>query len=235
MKQKLPEQELEDGLSWDEAVARYLREKPEYFEHHQELLAHLSLSHNSGTATSLIERQVQVLRDRNNGLSRQLDELVNVARDNDGLSQWLHRYSLALMGCTDLESVLDSNVTLLLDDLDLMQVVVLFNWPNEDLSGRPEFSMSGSDDLKQMIKSVFGHEQRPVCGYQASESNMELLFGEAVADIQSCALIPLGSKPIEGILALGSSDPTRFQEDMGTLYLSRLGELLDASCRRFRS
>ncbi len=190
MKQKLPEQELEDGLSWDEAVARYLREKPDYFELHPELLLQLNISHESGSATSLIERQVQVLRDRNNDLARQLDEFISLARDNDGLSQWLHRYSLALMESRDLEAVLDSNVTLLLDDLDLAQVVTLFSWAGEDIAGRPEFSMAENPELLQTIKVIFGHELRPVCGYQASESVMESLFGEAVADIQSCAIIP---------------------------------------------
>lgn len=235
MKQKVPEQELEDGLSWDEAVARFLREKPDYFEMHPELLSCLTISHESGSATSLIERQVQVLRDRNNDLVRQLDELISVARDNDGLSQWLHRYSLALMECQDLEAVLDSNVTMLLDDLDLAQVVTLFTWADDKLQGRPEFSMTDNPVLPKTIMSVFGHELRPVCGYQASETIMNALFGEAVADIQSCALIPLGKKPVEGVLALGSSDPTRFREDMGTLYLSRLGELLEAACHRFRT
>ncbi|MDH5633481.1 MAG: DUF484 family protein [Gammaproteobacteria bacterium] len=234
MSQKSPEQELDDSLSWDEAVARYLKEQQDYFERHPELLTHLNLSHDSGSATSLIERQVQVLRDRNNNLARQLDELVSVARDNDGLSQWVHRYSLALMSCNNLETVLDTNITLLIDDLDLEQVVTLFNWSDDSLADRSEFSLAGKDELKQLLSSIFGHEHRPLCGYQASETTMEALFGEALADIQSCALIPLGKKPVAGILALGSNDPTRFQEDMGTLYLSRMGELLEAACRRFQ-
>ena len=46
---------------------------------------------------SLVERQVEVLRDRNQALERKLAELVDVARANDALADRIHRLSQRLI------------------------------------------------------------------------------------------------------------------------------------------
>ena len=45
-------------------VASYLKTNPEFFIEQEDLLADLSLPHESGKAISLLERQVTILRDR---------------------------------------------------------------------------------------------------------------------------------------------------------------------------
>ena len=45
-------------------------------------------------------------------------------------------------------------------------------------------------------------------------------------DIKASALIPLGEKNPRGVLGLGTQDPFRFHPGMGTVYLTRLGEML---------
>ena len=45
-------------------VATYLKANPEFFIEQEDLLADLSLPHESGKAISLLERQVTILRDR---------------------------------------------------------------------------------------------------------------------------------------------------------------------------
>src|SRR3989344_5850263 len=84
MKQKLPSEELQSELSWEEAVARYLEDHPDYFQRYPETLSRILLSHETGgKAVSLIERQVQVLRGQNQALLRQefkLDAVVILLR-----------------------------------------------------------------------------------------------------------------------------------------------------------
>jgi len=48
----------------EEQVAAFLSANPDFFLDHQELLANLTLPHQSGEAVSLLERQVSVLRER---------------------------------------------------------------------------------------------------------------------------------------------------------------------------
>ena len=54
--------------------------------------------------------------------------------------------------------------------------------------------------------------------------------------IQSVAMIPLreAAGRVVGLMVLGSPDPTRYSADMGTEFLSRLGELASAALTRLR-
>src|SRR5581483_3643667 len=98
----------EQELSWEEAVARYLEEHPDFLQRHPEILAKLSLRHDVEGATSLIERQVRALRSENEALRTQLRELVAIARENDVLSARLHRFALAMADSASLDDVFDN-------------------------------------------------------------------------------------------------------------------------------
>src|ERR1700691_6602187 len=83
----------------DASVAEYLQSCPDFFERNGALLTKLRLPHlrDTGATVSLVERQVEVLRERNQTLERQLKELVDVARANDGLADRIHRLSQRLI------------------------------------------------------------------------------------------------------------------------------------------
>ena len=66
----------------EKTVADYLRDNPDFFQNNASLLATLEIPHTCGTAVSLVEHQVKVLRDQNRQLKRKLMDLVHVARDN---------------------------------------------------------------------------------------------------------------------------------------------------------
>ncbi|MGI9321752.1 MAG: DUF484 family protein, partial [Thiogranum sp.] len=74
-----------------EQVASFLGNHPDFFNSHPELLTEIRLSHATGKAVSLIEKQVQVLRDQNQDLKNKLLELVDVAHDNDRLNERMHQ------------------------------------------------------------------------------------------------------------------------------------------------
>gem|GEM_PF-5929634 len=87
------------------AVAAWLMAHPDFFQDHPEALTAVELQHASGAAVSLIERQVQALRMRNQELEKQLRDLVGFARENDKLSEGMHRLSLSLMDAEDREEI----------------------------------------------------------------------------------------------------------------------------------
>jgi len=57
-------------------------------------------------------------------------------------------------------------------------------------------------------------------------------FGEAAALLKSYAYIPLRDRDTFGLLALASEDAQRFYPEMGTLYLTRIGEIIAACMQR---
>ena len=113
----------------DTSVADYLLTYPDFFERNSQLLTKLRLPHVRDVAAtvSLVERQVEVLRERNQALERKLKELVDVARANDALADRIHRLSQRLIGTRTLAEAISAIETSLREDFDAMNsVLVLF-------------------------------------------------------------------------------------------------------------
>src|SRR3979411_1738277 len=113
----------------DSSVAEYLQTYPAFFERNSPLLLKLRLPHlrDVGATVSLVERQVEVLRERNQSLERKLKELVDVARANDTLADRIHRLSQRLIRAHDLKETINAVETSLREDFDAMHsVLVLF-------------------------------------------------------------------------------------------------------------
>src|ERR1700674_1035407 len=116
------------GLN-DLSVAEYLQTYPDFYERNGLLLAKLRLPHlrDAGATVSLVERQVEVLRERNQSLERKLKELVDVARANDALADRIHRLSQRLIRAHTLPETINAVETSLREDSDAMHsVLVLF-------------------------------------------------------------------------------------------------------------
>ena len=109
----------------DEAVEYYLKDNPGYFVRHPEVLTSLSIPHLNGGAVSLIERQVKLLQQKNRRLERKLMEIVEVARDNEGLSICLYRLALKLIDARSLEDVITRTKDLLRSEFPSTEVEFL--------------------------------------------------------------------------------------------------------------
>lgn len=214
-------------------IAQYLREHPDFFEQHQSLLADMVLTHNSGSAVSLIERQVTILREQKDDARSKLHSLIEVADKNEQLSRRFNALILALLDTQSFGQVIEFVQQRLVKDFDAHQVSirVLNNMsaPSEDLN------KIESDDEQYL--SLFGkviEKRNPVCGRLPIEQ-LELLFGDGHEHIRSAALIPLikdAKSECIGLLAIGSSDKERFRADMGTLFLSHLSMVLSRVIER---
>jgi uncharacterized protein YigA (DUF484 family) len=214
----------------DALVAEYLQASPDFFERNGPLLTKLRLPHlrDAGATVSLVERQVEVLRERNQSLERKLKELVDVARANDVLADRIHRLSQRLIRAHTLLDTINAVASSLREDFDAMHsVLVLFleeARPLEEAAGR----FLRTDDLASADIKTFESllaAGKPRCG-QIRDAQRDYLFGKDSIEIGSVALTPLGPKGALGILAIGASDADRFHPGMSTEFLSRIGELV---------
>ncbi len=214
---------LDDG-----SVSDYLQSYPDFFERNSSLLTKLRLPHirDPGVTVSLVERQVEVLRERNQSLERKLKELVDVARANDVLADRIHRRSLP--------ATVSAIETSLREDFDAMHsVLVLFLEEARELaaeSGRFLHAASAADEDIKSFESLLS-SGKPRCG-QVRDTQRDYLFGGDAIEIGSVALTPLGAKGTLGILAIGASDAERFHPGMSTEFLSRIGELVTYALMR---
>src|SRR5271170_7951597 len=202
----------------DDSVAEYLQTYPDFFERNGPLLTKLRLQHlsDAGATVSLVERQVEVLRERNQSLERKLNELVDVARANDVLADRIHRLSQRLIVARTLLETINAVETSLREDFEARDfVLVSFLEAARSLDPAPGRFLRNSTIADPEIKSFESLLQsgKPRCG-QIRDAQRDFLFGKDSIEIGSVALTPLGSKGAVGILAIGASDVERFHPAM---------------------
>jgi uncharacterized protein len=220
----------------DNSVADYLLAYPDFFERNSQLLTKLRLPHVRDVAAtvSLVERQVEVLRERNQSLERKLKELVDVARSNDALADRIHRLCQRMIRTRTLAETVSAIETSLREDFDAMNsVLVLFMEEARALEpamGRFLRVASPGDEEMRTFDSLLS-TGKPRCG-QVRDAQRDYLFGKDSVAIGSVALTPLGVKGALGILAIGASDAERFHPGMSTEFLLRIGELVTYALMR---
>ena len=69
----------------DSEVLEYLEANPDFFINHPDILEILEIKHASGDATSLIEKQVEIIKEKNLVVSNKLSEFLENAEHNQNL------------------------------------------------------------------------------------------------------------------------------------------------------
>ena len=225
---------VDEELS-EQAVQDYLSAHPDFFERHSALLSSLNLPHASGGTVSLVERQVSVLRQKELKLERQLKELIEVARENDVLVAKFHELTLQLLEADSLAKTVSAIEEALRSGFKADQaVLVLFGDSGafDDISAGRFFRVIQRDDSALKPFSTFLDGTSARCG-RIRDSQREFLFHQDADEIGSAALVPLGEGSEIGFLAVGSIDSDRFHPGMSIDFLSRLGDLVAGSLKRF--
>jgi uncharacterized protein YigA (DUF484 family) len=209
----------------EKAVADYLRDHPEFFQNNTSLLATMRIPHSCGTAVSLVEHQIKVLRDQNQQLKRKLMDLVHVARDNNRLNERMHQLTLGLVNSSALETLLDTLREQLQGEFNADTVTLRLAGIPEPRARECGVEIFNQDDPGLEHFASFLKNGRPQCG-RFKRDQLNYLFDDQAPAVESAALVPLGEKAAAGLLAIGSQEANRFHPGMGTLFLTHLGELL---------
>ena len=221
----------------EQAVVQYLQRNPDFFERHPQLLARLRLQHPRNASTvSLIERQVEVLREKYASQEQKLADFVRVARANNVLAERIHRFTRRLIATTNRADAIGEIESSLRLDFDTFHSVLLIASSQEPLvadADRFVRSVTPEDANYRSFETLFT-AAKPRCG-QIRDSQREFLFGSEAINISSVALIPFAAQPAPGLLALGSVDRDRFHPGMSTEFLSRMGELIGEVLARPRT
>ena len=212
--------------SEEESIATYLQRHPEFFERHQAVLARLKLPHARGGSTiSLVERQIEVLREKQAQLEGKLAELVRVARANDAIADRLHRFTRRLLRAVPRDEAIARIEAGLREDFDAFHTALVLIGVHPGLPAQRFVRQVAADDPNlKSFESLFA-SGKPRCG-QARDSQREFLFGPDGLEMASVALVPLGDKGSIGLLALGSPDKDRFHPGMSTEFLARMADLI---------
>jgi hypothetical protein len=198
-------------------VANYLKEHPEFFEQHLDLLTELNLPHpHGGRTVSLSERQMVAQRERVKALEKKLQELLEYARENDVLQLKVHQFNCALFGPHD-RTTLQHLVAHNLNEIFAVPHVALHLWRDEPPTAE--------------VLAFSDEHALPVCTHHAVADTLDW-FGESGARLRSFAYLPLRANgQTIGLLIFASEDKERFYPEMGTLFLQRIAETLGSAFR----
>ena len=226
---KQPVRGVEMEALSEDAIAEYLQKNVDFFERHATVFAKLKIPHSRGASTvSLVERQVLVLREKNEKLESRLHELITVARANDVLATKIHRLSCRLIRARTPEVLIESLESSLREDFGASEWLMLLAPATgsgfERVTSRHLRLVAPSAQELKMFDTLF-ESAKPRCG-QIRDSQRDFLFGAGTTEIGSAALVPLGPQPSSGLLAIGSPDAERFHPTMSTEFLARIGELV---------
>ena len=208
-----------------ETVADFLRNHPEFFNDHPDLLEQLRIPHPSGEAVSLVERQMSLLREQNEKTRKKLDDLIEIARANEELARRMHMLALTLMDAHDPQEIFSTLYESLRKNFqaDFVTVQIFGDPAFIDKAAGDEFA--GDDPQGHTLFDSIINSQQPVCGSLKRQQQV-YLFGDEGDKMTSGVMVPLNGDGWGGIMAIGSYDPERFHPGMGVELLSNLGEIL---------
>jgi len=217
----------EDSLS-ESDVVDYLGSHPDFFERHLPLLRRLRIPHPSGDATvSLVERQVSVLRQRNDELEARLAELFDVAKANNALVDNIHKLAIGFIRMRGIDERLEALEDALREDFGAERaILVLFDDESRAQIARPGFVKTvDREDPALKSFSTFLRSARSRCG-PLRDKQSAFLFDRDADSIGSAAMVPIGDGARFGFLTVGSKDPNQFHPGQRVDFLGRLGELI---------
>lgn len=211
----------QEGLELnDDIVREYLKDNDDFLQRNPDMLDYLHISHASGSAVSLVEKQVAVLRERNMDMRHRLTALSANGRENDRLYEQSSKLVLKLLEADSLEKLNSVLLASLRQDVGVEYAsMIVYGEEGSSTAWRT----ASRDQVGKTIGSLFrGH--KPVCGTLRMEE-LSYLFPEA-GDAGSAAIAPIEGDEAYGLVAVGSSDADRYNSSVGTMFLSHIAEVI---------
>ncbi len=217
----------------DEAVREYLKDNGDFLHPNPDLLDHLHVSHASGSAVSLVEKQVSVLRERNVDIRHRLKTLTANARENDKLYEHTRALVVKLLEADSVAGLYSTFMDTMQSSFDVEFACMILFGDKPDKNG---YRVESLDNTKSHIGALLSG-RKAVCGtLRKEEFNYLFAPGGSANPFQqegSAAIIPLTDGAQLGLIAVGSADANRYTSDMGILFLSHIAEVMLRLLPRF--
>lgn len=221
---------MTDKSITDNDIINFLRENKDFFTRHPEQLVALEVSNRNGKVASLVNHQVNVLKDRNNQLKNKLSELINNAQENEKIMSQVFQLTLQLCQISHIANVTKHFGRFVKHafDSDLFKLIV----PKYDKLENSASVLCVEDEEEfSVIFKEFMLGNAPICG-RLKKQKLKFIFPKQADKIGSSILLPIGSHAEKGILVFASYEENKFNPDMSTDLLSKLTLILD---RKFKN
>jgi uncharacterized protein len=219
-----------DSLVDEQQVIDFLIANPDFFLKNTYLLADMDIRHETGSAVSLIERQISLLRERNAHFENKLNEMVDAVHDNQRLNTSLQRLAINLFmvdGLDDIIATIDDEIR---NNLSTDFFSIRLITEDESLvEQQPERYLHIDDEGLEDLRITID-EKRIQCGRFTTEQ-AKLFFEKDFEKLGSGAVVPVADAETYGLIGLGSHDEQHYHPGMGVDFLQQLSSLISASIK----
>ena len=192
-------------------VYDYLQDHPEFFQQYPQLLSSLRLPHQQRGSVSLVERQLELQREKIQALEDDITRLMSVARHNEQIFLAFNQLQAQLYQADNLQQA----------EASLQQFTAAM--PQVQACRLVRFSNEPANQPFQLLLSRRLNQQ----GVYLGRLNKEEQQGLFEPHIHSVALILISSpqQPL-ALLAFGSEQDDHFQPAMDKLFIGHLATIL---------
>lgn len=192
-------------------VYDYLQDHPEFFQQYPQLLSSLRLPHQQRGSVSLVERQLEMQREKIIALEDDITRLMSVARQNEQLFLAFNQLQAQLYQATRLQDAEQS----------LQQFTAAM--PQVQECRLLCFNNSNNRSAFELLLSRRLNKQGIYLG-RLNKEEQHGLFGSHIHSV-ALVLISVADEPI-ALLAFGSELDDHFQPAMDKLFISHLASIL---------
>ena len=192
-------------------VEIFLLDNPDFFVSREAILSELDFKHNSGNASSLLERQIKRLREEQNTLIDLLTSFVDEAKVNEDLFIKSKNLTLSILEATNDEEITQKIEKEFTKNFGVDECSLRF-FDNSDISKLEE----------QTELSL--HKGSIHCGSFSSEK-LSVLFENTLVKSAVLAVLVHGKKI--GLLQLGSHDRAKYLGDEDTTFIEYVRDVLE--------
>ena len=189
----------------------FLLDNPDFFVSREALLSELDFKHDSGNASSLLERQIKRLREEQNTLMDLLTSFVGEAKVNEDLFIKSKNLTLSILEANDDDEVTERVVNEFTKNFGVDKCLLRFfnNTEIAELEEQTELSL---------------HKGVIHCGSFSSDK-LSILFDSSKIESAVIAVLVRGKKI--GVLQLGSYERTKYLGDEDTTFIEYVRDVLE--------
>ena len=200
-------------------VELFLLDNLDFFETRESLVGEMKFKHSSSSASSLLERQINKLRDEQSDLMDLLSSFVSTAQLNEDLFIKSKELTLSILGASSRNEIKDIVQESFTENFGVNSCKLGF------------YSNSGIGDIEDKTGMSF-HKGAVHCG-SFSREKMEFLFKDE--RVESVALAVLIDNKEIGILMLGSYERARYLGDEDTTFIEYIRDILEKKLESINS
>ncbi|MCW8334987.1 DUF484 family protein [Vibrio paucivorans] len=208
----------------EEIVAEFLKDNPDFFQHHRELVDRLAIPNQEQGAVSLVHLQMNRQRQRIEELEEEITALMSMAKNNDRTFHEFMDLQEQVLKCEVLEQVIHA-VQNKAKALGLSAFVRLID--AEQLTGNKLSHLSLTKEQYQRFSTNNLNGRDAYLGRMRKADRIGLLGEQTPApEMGSYVVLPLVKGKLQGVLVFASEDGGHFQPHMDTLFLRHLALVL---------